>query len=63
MVPSPQKSSVKTAHKPKRFPWLLGMIVSLGFIAILAFVIVTLLTEAQKAILRSLGAIEDEDVR
>jgi WD40 repeat protein len=43
MVPLPQRSSIKRAHKHKRFPWLLGMIMSLGIIAILAFIIVTLL--------------------
>jgi hypothetical protein len=41
MVSSPQKSKVKRGRK--RFPWLLGILVSLGFIAILTFVIVTLL--------------------
>ncbi len=43
MVLSPQRSSIKRAHKHKRFPWLLGVLVSLGIIAILAFIIVTLL--------------------
>ncbi len=43
MALSPQRSEVLRAHRRKRFPWLLGMTVSLGFIAILAFVIVTLL--------------------
>ena len=43
MVLSPQRSSIKRAHKHKRFPWLLGVLVSLGFIAILTFIIVTLL--------------------
>ncbi len=43
MSQSPQRSLVKRAYKRKQFPWLLGMTVSLGFIAILAFVIVTLL--------------------
>ena len=43
MIPSPQRSTSKRAHKHKRFPWLLGVLVSIGFIAILAFIIVTLL--------------------
>jgi hypothetical protein len=41
MVRSPQKSSIKGGHQ--RFPWLLAVLVSLGILAILAFVMVTLL--------------------
>ena len=43
MVPQLQKSLVKRAPKRKRFPWTRGIIVSLGLMAILAFIIVTLL--------------------
>lgn len=37
------KVSRQKYRKSKRFPWLLAMIMSVGFIAILAFIIVTLL--------------------
>src|SRR5262249_35146936 len=53
--PSPQKSSVKRTRKHKRFSRLLGVLVSLGLIAILAFVVVTLL------ILRSQGISQARD--
>src|SRR5437588_12800112 len=43
MVPQLQSSSVERTPKRKRFPWTLGIIMSLGLIAILAFVILTLL--------------------
>src|SRR5947207_2765932 len=43
MVPSPQRLEEVRAHKRKRFSWLLGVLVSLGVIAILAFVVVALL--------------------
>ena len=43
MVPQLQRSSVESVPKRKRFPWTLGIIVSLGLMAILAFVMLTLL--------------------
>jgi hypothetical protein len=49
MVFQSQRSPIEKGLKRKRFPWMLGIIVSLGLMAILAFVVVTLL------ILRSQG--------
>jgi WD40 repeat protein len=49
MALPPQRTLFERAPKRKRFPWILGVIVSIGLMAILAFVIVTLL------ILRSQG--------
>ena len=49
MVPQLHRSQVESVPKRKRFPWTLGIIMSLGLMAILAFVVVTLL------ILRSQG--------
>src|SRR5437868_1612528 len=43
MAPSPQRSSVKSAHKRERFLWIRGVIVSLGFMASLAFIILAVL--------------------
>src|SRR5260370_19606284 len=43
MVPQLQKSSVESVPKRKRFRWILGIIMSLGLMAIVAFVILTLL--------------------
>src|SRR5258708_3107788 len=39
----PQRPPSKSARKRKRFPWVLGVIVSVGFIAIFAFIILALL--------------------
>src|SRR2546426_7287027 len=49
MQTQPSGARSDTQQKRKRFPWILGIIVSIGLIAILAFVVVTLL------ILRSQG--------
>jgi len=43
MAPSAQRSSVKSAHKRERFAWIRGVIVSLGFVASLAFIILAVL--------------------
>jgi hypothetical protein len=43
MALPPQRSPIERAPKRKRFPWILGIMVSTGFMAILAFVILTLL--------------------
>jgi Tol biopolymer transport system component len=43
MAPSSQRPPFERAQQRKKFPWILGVIASMGFMAILAFVIVTLL--------------------
>src|SRR6266705_2666260 len=43
MVPVSQKLQVERVPKRKRFPWTLGITVSLGLMAILAFVVLALL--------------------
>jgi len=43
MVPQLQSSPVERTPKRKRFAWSIGIMVSLGVMAILAFVILTLL--------------------
>jgi WD40 repeat protein len=43
MAPSSQRPPFERAQLRKKFPWILGVIASIGFMAILAFVIVTLL--------------------
>src|SRR6266567_3982407 len=43
MASPPQRPSFERVRQRKRFPWILGVIASIGFLAILAFVIVTLL--------------------
>ncbi len=57
MALAPQRSEVLRTHKRKRFPWLLGMLVSLGFIAILAFVIVTLLIVQSQGISQGINTL------
>jgi WD40 repeat protein len=49
MALPPQRTPFERAPKRKRFPWILGVIVSIGFLAILVFAIIALL------ILRSQG--------
>jgi WD40 repeat protein len=43
MAPSSQRPPFERAQQRKKLPWILGVIASMGFMAILAFVIVTLL--------------------
>jgi hypothetical protein len=52
MAPSSQRPPFERAQQRKKFPWILGVIASIGFMAILAFVIVTLLILQSQALLR-----------
>src|ERR1700730_7935506 len=54
MTLPPQRSSFEKVQRRKRFPWILGVIASIGFLAILAFVVVTLLILQSQGISRGI---------
>src|SRR2546421_4077952 len=57
MASPPQKSSFERVQQRKRFPWILGVMVSIAFLAILAFVIVTLLILQSQGISRGINTL------
>jgi WD40 repeat protein len=57
MASPPQRSSFERVRQRKRFPWILGVVASIGFLAILAFVIVTLLILQSQGISRGINTL------
>jgi WD40 repeat protein len=57
MAPLPQRSPIEKAPKRKQFPWILGIIVSIGLMAILAFVILTLLILQSQGITKGINTL------
>src|SRR5438105_2125837 len=57
MTLPPQRSSFEKVQRRKRFPWILGVIASIGFLAILAFVVVTLLILQSQGISRGINTL------
>jgi tetratricopeptide (TPR) repeat protein/DNA-binding XRE family transcriptional regulator len=53
----PRGTPSKSVQKSRRFPWILGVIVSTGFLAILAFVIVTLVILQSQGISRGINTL------
>src|SRR5205823_638782 len=57
MASPTQRPSFERVQQRKRFPWILGIIASIGFLAILAFVIVTLLILQHQGISRGINTL------